>query len=475
MVSDSTDKMGDVLAEGIRIPCIYRENEYHALIHAQSDKAAAVIEGKKSLEFYDYALMCGKSLFGFSTPISVAHFGMITSDGYNTVASPASYKCEIDWVIDNYDEKVKYSKAIFRFQELDYFLPSSSMIVKAEFDKSCEFNLEQDIVESVSIANLLGKSVTLNFIISAVASMGIKGKAQTTSRIEAEFDETDDVEFLRRIQQLISDMFAFICNRRNIDIGSVEIWGNGTRKVCQKKEIVEEKYVHRSKIRFIDKYMEIEDSEKKYTNIPFYSLFSNHFEEFVNNLASGKITMQNIHPSIKRRKLVDLQHSLHITAAFEYYARTFLPEIMADSRVEAYAEIEQLIEDYKKDKTGKKLETANSVIASLHSDHISLEDKIKKAYNGYKEWKSLKPILKDIYGENVDGYALAVRKWRNELAHEKREYNPDATTVNGIKMVESIIYCIVLRKSSYSDDEIKAIHEEILGKNRLVYDISSKD
>ena len=47
-------------------------------------------------------------------------------------------------------------------------------------------------------------------------------------------------------------------------------------------------------------------------------------------------------------------------------------------------------------------------------------------------------------------------RWRNELAHEKREYEPDSQVVDAIRLVEHLNYCIVLREAGY-DDNIMSI------------------
>ena len=58
--------------------------------------------------------------------------------------------------------------------------------------------------------------------------------------------------------------------------------------------------------------------------------------------------------------------------------------------------------------------------------------------------------------------ASAANSWRNELAHEKREYQPDVDVVNAIRLVEHINYCIVLRQAGFNDEQIKAIISDIL-------------
>lgn len=53
---------------------------------------------------------------------------------------------------------------------------------------------------------------------------------------------------------------------------------------------------------------------------------------------------------------------------------------------------------------------------------------------------------------------------RNELAHEKREYEPNIKTVEAIRLVKHLNYTIILRTAGYSDEEIKVILNNCLIK-----------
>lgn len=168
-----------------------------------------------------------------------------------------------------------------------------------------------------------------------------------------------------------------------------------------------------------------------------------------------------IHPSIAARRLFDLEQFLQIIAAFEYYHRTFLPEKAADTTSQVYEEIKDLIQKYtdtlRGEKKRKAIRLQNSLVPA-----ISLQDKLYKTYHGYADWLGAKFILTGYFGEDVTGLANIANEWRNELAHEKREYEPDKRVISAIRLVEHLNYCIILRISSFSDENIKAIVEKAL-------------
>lgn len=124
-------------------------------------------------------------------------------------------------------------------------------------------------------------------------------------------------------------------------------------------------------------------------------------------------------------------------------------------------DLELLLDEYIEKTSGKKKQKAKGFKKGL-CPQIALEDKLRKVYDGYSSWEPLKPVLCEWFGEDISGLASAANLWRNELAHEKREYQPGIEVVNAIRLVEHLNYCIVLRHAGYSDDQINAIITEIL-------------
>jgi hypothetical protein len=170
---------------------------------------------------------------------------------------------------------------------------------------------------------------------------------------------------------------------------------------------------------------------------------------------------RSVHPSFKYRNLIDLKQSLHITAAFEYYVRKMLPEISSQTTIEFIKDIEALFDEYIEKATGKKKKKAISFRKSLNPQ-ISLEDKIIKAYEGYGTWQPLLPILSEWFGKDISSLASTGNLWRNELAHEKREYEPNEDVIIAIRLIEHMNYSIILRHAGYCDEEIKAILTDVL-------------
>ena len=136
-----------------------------------------------------------------------------------------------------------------------------------------------------------------------------------------------------------------------------------------------------------------------------------------------------------------------------------MPEISSPETIEVINEIRNLVDGYIETLTGKKKKKAKDFKKALNPQ-VSLKDKIMKAYEGYSTWQTLKPILSEWFGDDITELASAANLWRNELAHEKREYQPDEAVIKAVRLVEHINYCIVLRSAGYEDKQIKLIVSE---------------
>jgi hypothetical protein len=378
--------------------------------------------------------------------------------------SMGTVKREVDFYLDGYVENTRFTKMKFSFEELNYFIPSSVMCNFYPKESRVEFLGSPKIITSFPF-EFKGRNVTFSLKLFNNYEFGISSLAQTESQLTLEFDETDDLEFFQALYFLVQQFFSFLCNRQNIAINSAVLVGKRLQigyKDSEGKEIFADKQVPVSTTFFVfNKYKEDPEESKVIAKTIRFVDLEPSFESLFSLFLHDKVSVHSIHSSFAARRLLDLKQCLHITAAFEYYQRTFLPEISSEDTIQVYDEVRALIDSYITEQKGEKKKKAKRLRDSLRPN-ISLQDKICKVYNGYNNWSGLKIILSEYFGENVTKLANVANQWRNELAHEKREHEPDQDVISSIRLVEHLNYCIVLRFAGYSDDGIKAIVEKVL-------------
>lgn len=404
----------------------------------------------------------GRTLYKLSVPLS--NDCIVFVDGQPRNVASCNQIRGVEYFLEDYEMGSKYTEMRLQFPELDYFLPS---IGKAKcVDSDIVFSRVRDAIYSFDI-NYRDAIISVSFDRRAEAHSNVKTTAETISEVVLRFPETDDLEYINDLYITVRSFFAFICNRQNIGLRSAILIGNYPKKRIKGKEVVDEPGYTKQKLFLSQKYLEPMEDMKQIKKVPNGALFAGKLKELLQLFfeeKDGEIAVVNgsgIHPSFKYRNLIDLEQSLHITAAFEYYVRTLLPEISSQETLDFVKDIEALVDGYIETVTGKKKKKARDFKKSL-KPQISLEDKVLKVFGGYLTWQPLASILSEWFGDDISELANAANLWRNELAHEKREYNPDVNVVHAIRLVEHMNYCIVLRCAGYSDEEIKFIISEVL-------------
>lgn len=384
---------------------------------------------------------------------------------------PINYSFQVDWVIENYKVGSKFKEAIFSFSELQYFCPSTGIIEEKESQK-ITFKREQIIIKEFTFE-------FLGYKCNAAFKVGSKGKIRTSnSYMQAEsvlcisFDETEDIDFIYRLYGVVDAVFSFICNRRNTDCTYMNLLVTYPDKTIDGHKIVDCVRNTTSHAYFYNKYREEVESEKIISKTFSAAPFLMHIDDLFALVAkdaecdtsdSATISIASMHPSIKRRRLIDLQQSLQITGAFEFYVRRYLPEMVEEK--EHHVAIKLILEDVSKNKnlSKKARKLADSLLKNVVREP-ALEDKISKAYFGFESWKPLESCIDAewISSDEVKELAKEANLWRNELAHSKRSYEPNVRTIKAVRLMEHLNYAIVLRYIGYNDEEIRNLLKEIL-------------
>lgn len=385
---------------------------------------------------------------------------------------PYDIRVRPDFIIKEYKKGIMFNEAVISFDELQYFCPSESVVSENEigdivFLRSGSMNVKEfDIM-----LNSINCHIKLN--ISTKGTVGFaRSHMEALTEIRILFPATDNLKFLYNLYQLVDMVFSFICNRRNTTFTSMRLNGIYHDQALREHKIVDCDKWGSCHAFFFDKYRE----EPEAISIISKTWGAHYLIKNIDNLfrlvaqdidadieTAGFISINSIHPSVKRRNLIDLQQSLQITGAFEFYVRKYLPS-MAEEKDHHRAMKKKLDDVILNPSSSGKLKKLAKSLSSHIICEPALEDKIWKAYNGYKNWLPLKSCISEEWFSEDEIRTLGheANEWRNELAHSKRTYEPSIDTIRAVRLIEHLNYAIVLRKIGFKDDEIQNILQEIL-------------
>ena len=426
-------------------------------------KSVGIPDGLDMIVGHTFGMTTGGNfLYKLNVPLS--NSCTVIENGETKCVAKCDQTRSVEYYVEDYQSGSRYTEMRLRFPELDYFLPSTNNAKPVEED--IVFSRHKDAVYVFDV-NYRDAIVSVSFYRGAEAFFSVKATAETVSEVSIKFPETGDLEYISDLYLSVRGFFSFICNRQNIGLRNAMLIGRYPTKTLKEGKVVDKLGHTRQKLFLSQKYLEPIEDMKQLKKVPNGILFASRLKELFQSFLAEKdgdvpiSDKSSIHPSFKYRNLIDLEQSLHITAAFEYYVRAFLPEISSQVTIDFMKDLEALLDGYIETTTGRKKKKAINFKNSLRPQ-ISLEEKIKKAYSGYGTWQPMAPILSEWFGDDISALASAVNLWRNELAHEKREYEPDINTVKAIRLVEHINYGIILRHTGYSDEEIRDILSEVL-------------
>ena len=400
--------------------------------------------------------------FGLQLPLNIG----------NNHLFPINYNFKVDWVVKNFEAGSEFSQAIFSFAELQYFCPSSSVVEEINGNEVV-FKRNQSTIRDFTFT-LLGKECRASFIVGSKGKYGLSNSyMQAESLLCIEFDKTGDFSYLKMLYNVVDYVFSFICNRRNTDCTYMELRGQYPSKTLNNSQVVDCAKGIDSQIHFYNKYRENIEDLKIISNT-FYSVgILKHIDALFSLVAKdvengggfddATISISSIHPSVMRRMLIDLQQSLQITGAFEFYVRKYLPNMteVKEHHKNVRIAIEELANSNKFNAKTRKL--LKSLLNQIVREP-ALEDKITKAYYGYEGWDGLETCFENEWFdvEKIKELAHEANAWRNELAHSKREYSPNEMTIKAVRLMEHLNYAIVLRNVGFGDDEIKILLDKML-------------
>lgn len=396
----------------------------------------------------------------------------ITNNWPNT--SPKIIK--IDFIVKGYEKDAIYTKAVFSFDELQYFCPSIA-VVQEDSDHNVTFLSKH---EEIKTFNVIVDSIKchVSFRLRTEGKCGFAKSHMTAfTDITISFPETSDYDFLKKIYLMVDMAFAFICNRRNTTCLSMKLIGEHKGVIFQNWQSVEKKLTFTCEIYYYDSYREEPENYDVIKNTWWANGFFEHIDNLFDLIAKdlsgisdnkgrGTISIESVHPSLKRRRKIDLQLSLQIASAFEFYIRKYLPDMIKEK--DYHKEINQVLETIVENSSGDKKKLAKNLMKHVLVEP-ALEDKVWKVYNGYDEWKPIRPCISEEWfkDDEIKELGSEMNQWRNDLAHSKREYKPNVNTIRAVRLIEHLNYSIVLRELGYNDNEIKDILSHVLIHERF--------
>lgn len=287
-------------------------------------------------------------------------------------------------------------------------------------------------------------------IVKLMSINPIESRSEIIMTFEKPFNFEETIEVIEHLENL----FKLLGNNKMISLNDVNVFsinGKGNR----------ESY---GKIVFFSKDNKFLN-EKKHL-IDFDQIYS-HVGVFLDNISKGNISFRHVYEN-ESDSVIDSARILLNFTAFEAEFNSYYSSISIRSERFDISKSNaiKILEEAEKDITDKKSKKDfEEIIRFINKISTSMEQKIKHAIKDNME--IIEPFLKYQYRNNseetVSNFASRMNRMRNDFAHGNLDFNIEPIHVSDIRILEILIYIIILRKMKLSKTIVRNSVSKLFG------------
>lgn len=369
--------------------------------------------------------------------------------------------CILPWSVN------KISEINFYGPEIDAIFPCNNNITIAKSEEnSGEFiittpNYEETTSEQKSFV-YEEENIKVDFSVSRVISLNSYEKPPLTmqSSLNFYFGKTDNYLFIAELCNLAKRFISYLCYRSNICISKIQLnildeldrKSYGELIYCKNNDNVENKCI----------------KDGRY--ISYYE-FKGFEHIILDNLSKNIIYTTHIPNSYEQGMHISTATFILTTAAFEWEFKKLYPDGITkkQSTIDAEEDVKTVIDDLKKNNSGKRKEIYKFLSKLVRSD--SLNSKIIHAYNDLLPVASI--FGNHIYSMNgevllIKDMAKRVATQRNNFAHGNIDNEFIGLSFLDIIFLERFIYIMQLKRIGLEDLEVKKAINNLFKCNLLI-------
>jgi len=324
-----------------------------------------------------------------------------------------------------------------------------------------------------------GVDISASFFVGYIHHTQSKTPIDLKSGLRLSFPETNDINFIVSLSNVVKDFFMFICYRSNIVFEDIEIHQKIKSHLKPDRMHSIKNYLHESKSDNVKK--EIPKNISK--TIP-YSFVEDHLSSLFNFIADNKLYTEHI--PISKRNGFTIGRMILMTAAFEWNANKFLDvEPISKNRSAVVKDVLDELTNGYPEKMGynrKKRENLDFIVSTIKDMQISLSVKVKYALEKYKI--VIYPFAEALYTLNNHAFDFDVVKkdmssrieyHRNAFAHGNIEKEVYSEIILDLLILQWLTYCVVLDQCGYNQKDIITIVDKIFDRHLYLDDYFRKN
>lgn len=382
------------------------------------------------------------------------YFFLLDSNKYES----GNYKYAVDFVYICRDDSANAIDGIkIKGPEINYFYDVRSYINQDfKLEGNCFSNYSYEITSHPDTS--FGKFRIHNYNVSIKGSFSWKKENDTYKPLEVAAllvlelsKKTDNFDFMFELINLTSSVFKLLCYRKNISLDEITtfVFDNN-----HKRKDIGNIYIFNN----IKRETDTKIIKKMITSDGIYNSIGNLY--YMMN--KDCFYTAHISEDYNQRNIYTPQKMLSILIAFEHYFSKLYPNLntRSDEFIKVQENTVQFLDNKIKDSHGKLREKYKEMKRSVSKINDSYMANLKKSLNDNVD--VLNDFITKIYIEPKKSAATIIDECcsrsnnvRNKMAHGDLDIDFTVDNSHDIKLIELLIYSMILRKLEIPSDIIK--------------------
>lgn len=280
--------------------------------------------------------------------------------------------------------------------------------------------------------------------------------------LSLEFEQNKDINFIIKIYGILKRVFSFLCYRRNIEVGEINLYGeNEENHICPLGNL----HILFDEFEYLED-KEIFEKAVKYDNL------KEHFSDLVQAFSDNQVYFEHIPETYFEGQKVTVARTILLTAAFEWTFQQYYGDIpLSQYRLDVKMDILECLEQLKVDNeyNRKKRDELKHYSKIIENVDRNLSEKLLIALDDCDS--ILSPFISRIFSLNmlsVPPYveiANDLQQQRNAFAHGDIDKDLKENIVLDVVTLEWLNYCLVLKQVGYDEVDIFNIINQVFQRN----------
>lgn len=347
------------------------------------------------------------------------------------------------------------SGLIFESPELNDFYKASS-VYKHKKEEGEKIIVESIAKENKKIALFDYDDIQIEVDIKIIRTIFYRVESPLKSKTQLIFKFSKKIMDLDKLLDIImiqNKFMQFITYRKNVKFEKVRTIDINEDERKENKGIV-----------LFNKLIDNEEENNKYKKQRIIKLedIENHVSNIYTLISKGDIYFSHLCSNISAISSYNILRISRIFAEFERtykqkYGDNVRSQLYYDTKNEMVIELRKLQEKY----TGKKRECFKKIARGIEKSNVGLEEKIKYALQDC--WDLIDIFLDYCYvkQEKIEDISSRLAELRNDMIHGEMTRELEPINLDDIKILEILIYVIILKYTNLSKDKIQNCIKDI--------------